>query len=123
MVRYLRKDRKTELFASLLFAALAALVFLVASEHSVASSASETERLYKGKCSICHGTDGAGKTAKGKKEKVRDFRSPEVQKDSDQQLAEAIRSGKGKMRAVGKDFSQEQVKDLVAYIRELGKRK
>jgi cytochrome c6 len=78
--------------------------------------------LYKTKCAMCHGPDGAGKTPVGTKLNVRDLRSPEVQKQSDSDLAHVIEQGKGKMPVFGKTLSEDQIKSLVAQIRELGKK-
>lgn len=78
--------------------------------------------LYKTKCAACHGPDGKGETAMGKANKLRDLGSPDVQKQSDAELAAIIENGKGKMPAYGKSLKPEQVKDLVAYIRSLGKK-
>lgn len=78
--------------------------------------------LYKTKCAMCHGPDGAGKTPVGQKLNVRDLRSPEVQKQSDSDLAQVIGQGKGKMPAFGKALSDDQIKSLVVQIRELGKK-
>jgi cytochrome c6 len=78
--------------------------------------------LYKTKCAACHGPDGKGETAMGKANKLRDLGTPDVQKQSDAELAAIIESGKGKMPAYGKSLKPEQVKDLVAYIRSLGKK-
>ena len=54
--------------------------------------------------------------------KIRDLRSPEVQKQSDAQLSAIIRDGRGKMPAMGKGLTDGQVHVLVAYIRELSGR-
>ena len=78
------------------------------------------QSLFKSKCSTCHAADGSGNTPIGKSMKIRDLRSPEVQKQSDAQLSAIIRDGKGKMPAAGKGLTDEQVHVLVAYIRELG---
>ena len=78
--------------------------------------------LYKTKCAACHGPDGKGETAIGKANKLRDLGSPEVQKQSDPELATIIETGKGKMPAYGKSLKAEQVKELVAYIRTLAKK-
>jgi cytochrome c6 len=77
--------------------------------------------LYKTKCAACHGADGKGQTAIGKANKVRDLGSAEVQKQSDAELTTLIEAGKGKMPAYGKSLKPEQVKQLVEYIRSLGK--
>ena len=79
------------------------------------------EALYKTKCAACHGPDGKGETAIGKANKLRDFGSAEVQKQSDEELSEMIGKGKGKMPAYGKSLKPEQIKDLVAYVRTFKK--
>ncbi len=90
---------------------------------SRAADAKEGENLYKTKCAACHGADGSGNTAVGKKMNIRDFRSPEVQKQSDDQLFEIIAKGKNKMPAYEKSLQEAQIKELVAYIREMGRKK
>jgi len=77
--------------------------------------------LYKTKCAACHGPDGKGETAIGKANKLRDLASPDVQKQSDDELSGVISGGKGKMPAYGKSLKPEQIKDLVTYIRTFKK--
>lgn len=79
------------------------------------------EALYKTKCAGCHGADGRGETSMGKANKIRDLGSADVQKQTDDELAGIISTGKGKMPAYAKSLKPEQVKDLVAYIRSLKK--
>ena len=81
-----------------------------------------SEKLYKAKCAACHGPDGKGETSVGKANKVRDLGSAEVQKQTDEDLTGMITNGKNKMPAYGKSLNPEQIKDLVAYIRTLGKK-
>jgi cytochrome c6 len=81
------------------------------------------ESLYKTKCAMCHGADGHGDTPTGKKMGAHDFASPEVQKQTDAQLAEVVTKGKNKMPSYEKSLKPEQIKSLVAYCRELGKKK
>ncbi|MGC1829962.1 MAG: cytochrome c [Candidatus Acidiferrales bacterium] len=83
----------------------------------------DTAGLFKAKCAVCHGTDGKGDTAVGKKLGVRDFASPEVQKETDEELIEVTTKGRNKMPAYGGILKDSQIKDLVAYIRELAKAK
>jgi mono/diheme cytochrome c family protein len=40
----------------------------------------DVKQVFLNKCAVCHGEDGKGQTAKGKKLKMKDIRSPEVQK-------------------------------------------
>jgi cytochrome c6 len=81
----------------------------------------DAEATYKAKCQMCHGPDGKGETPTGKAMKAGDFGSPDVQKMTDAELAAAITNGKGKMPAF-KTLTPDQVKELVAYIRGLGKK-
>ena len=84
--------------------------------------AQDAAAIFKTKCAACHGPDGKGDTAVGKKLGVRDFASPEVQKQSDDELAAIINDGKNKMPAYKKSLKPEQVKDLVAFIHACGKK-
>ena len=74
----------------------------------------------KAKCAVCHGEDGAGNTSEGKRRRVPDLRSPEVQKHSDAELFDIIVAGHDKMPAF-KDVSKERAALLVMYIRSLRK--
>jgi mono/diheme cytochrome c family protein len=84
---------------------------------------SDAAKIYKTNCVLCHSADGSGDSASGKALKARDLRSPEAQGRSDAELAEVITQGKGKMPAFGKKLSADVIKSLVAYIRELPKKK
>ncbi len=88
-----------------------------------AAFADDAAALYKTKCASCHAADGSGSTPMGKKLNLRDLRSPEVQKQTDAQLTEMTAKGKNKMPAYEKKLTADQIKELVAYIRELGKKK
>jgi cytochrome c6 len=80
--------------------------------------ADDAEALYKSKCQVCHGADGKG-TAAGQKLGAKDFHSPEVQKQSDAELIEITKQGKGKMPAYDKKLTDDQIKQLIKYIRSL----
>jgi cytochrome c6 len=71
---------------------------------------------YKAKCAACHAADGSG-SPMGKKMGAQDLASPEVQKMSDTELADAITNGKNKMPK----YPALDAKALVAYIRTLKK--
>ena len=86
-------------------------------------AAQDAAALYKTKCQACHGADGSGSTPMGKKLAARDFRSAEVQKKTDAELTDIITQGKDKMPAYKGKITDEQIKQLVAYTRELGKTK
>lgn len=80
--------------------------------------ADDAEALYKSKCQVCHGPDGKGSVA-GQKIGVKDFHSPEVQKATDDELFNITKQGKGKMPAYDKKLTDDQIKDLIKYIRSL----
>jgi mono/diheme cytochrome c family protein len=83
------------------------------------ASAQDAADLYKSKCAACHGPDGKGDTAVGKKLGVKDFHSPEVAKMSDAELFEITKKGKDKMPAYDKKLTDDQIKDLIKFIRSL----
>jgi mono/diheme cytochrome c family protein len=79
----------------------------------------DADALYKSRCQACHGPDGKGDTPAGKKLGVKDFHSPDVSKMSDQELAEFTKKGKDKMPAYDKKLTDDQIKQLITYIRTL----
>lgn len=81
----------------------------------------DAKDLYTNKCAGCHGADGAGKTARGKKMKVMDVKST-VGKMSVPEMEKIVAEGKGEnMPDFGKQYSKEQIKELVEYYRGLAK--
>jgi len=86
-------------------------------------AAADAAATYKAKCVMCHGADGKGDTPAGKKMGAHDFASPEVQKQSDGELASITAKGKNKMPGYEKSLKEAEIKDLTAYIRQLGKGK
>jgi len=84
-------------------------------------AAADAAATYKAKCAMCHGADGKGATPAGKSMGAHDFSSAEIQKLTDAQLAGIITNGKNKMPAYGKSLKEAEIKDLVTYIRQLGK--
>ena len=55
----------------------------------------------------------------GKNLKIRSLRSPEVQKQSDEELFNIISKGRYKMPAFDRKLSKEQIRELVRHIRSL----
>ena len=88
----------------------------------VAKAQSNAEANYKAKCAGCHSPDGSGSTPAGKAMKVRDFHSPEVQKETVAELADVISSGKNKMPKYGDKLKDTEIKDLAEYVHDLGKK-
>lgn len=100
----------------------AALCFALVPGAWAKGNAKAGKTTYDAKCAMCHSMDGSGNSPMGKSMKVPDLRSKEVQSKSDAQLASIIENGKGMMPKYGSQLSKQQVSDLVAYIRELGKK-
>ena len=84
-------------------------------------SASETVSTFKLRCSSCHGRNGAGDTPVGQRLKAADLRSPEVQKQSDAELAQVITDGRKDMPSFSSSLTPDQIRALVGYIRKLAK--
>ena len=82
-----------------------------------AIAADDAAAMFKTRCSPCHGADGSGDTPMGKRVAAKALGSPEVQKQTDEQLQKAIESGKGKMPAFSSKISAAQIADLVKFIR------
>ncbi len=78
--------------------------------------------VYKSSCAPCHGATGDATTAAGKMFKVPSFSSDTVLKESDADLLAVAKNGKGKMPAWHDKLSDEQLKDLVAFIHTLQKK-
>lgn len=106
--------------AGLAIPVLALMVLFPHPSQAISAPANEGEAVFKAKCTACHGAYGSGSTALGKKWNLRDLRSEEVQKLSDAQLYEIIAKGRNKMPSYEKSLGEQKVKQLVAYIRELG---
>jgi cytochrome c6 len=100
---------------------LVLLTFGAIAVSTVPVSAQDAAATFKAKCAMCHGADGKG-SAIGQKMGVHDFTSADVQKQSDAQLTEIISKGKGKMPAYEGKLKDTEIKELVAYIRALGKK-
>lgn len=79
-------------------------------------------KLFHDKCSVCHGDDGRGSDV-GKDLGVVDLHSAAVQSQSDAQLIDAVTNGKGKMPPNKSRLTAAQIKIVVGYVREFGKKK
>lgn len=82
---------------------------------AVPAVAEDAAALYKSKCQMCHGPDGKGSAA-GQKMGAKPF--SEV-KASDKELVEITKNGKGKMPAYKDKLTDDQINDLVKYVRTL----
>ena len=78
----------------------------------------KTGDLYKSKCQGCHGPDGKA-TAVGKKLGAKDFQNPDVAKMSEAELMSISTDGKNKMPPYKGKLTDDQIKALVKYIKEM----
>lgn len=79
------------------------------------------DAIYKAKCAMCHGADGTGDTPVGKAMKVNSFKSDADVKASDADLAKTTKEGKGKMPAYAGKLTDDQIQQVVTFIRTLQK--
>lgn len=94
----------------------------IADASSVSATAVDAKAIFDSKCAKCHGKDGRAKTFRGKLKHARDFTDAAWQDGvSDERLFNSITNGKGKMPSFKKNFSEEQIDALVAYVRRLKK--
>lgn len=103
-------------------AVVIALAVLGAGIATAQSSGSDKgAQVFKTKCAMCHGQDGKGQTAMGKANHLKDLASSDVQSVHDSDLKNIIENGKGKMPAYKGKLTDEQVEQVVAYLRTLKK--
>jgi cytochrome c5 len=95
---------------------LAVIALALFSSFAFAESGAD---IYKTRCSACHGAHGTGDTMIGKNLALRPLGSPEVQEQSDDQLATIIGKGKNRMPAFDRKLSPEQIGEVVKYLRML----
>lgn len=84
---------------------------------------------YQSQCRRCHGEDGAGKTAMGRRLNAKDYSDPAVQDAlTDEAFKKSViegykdpTSGREVMPGAGDKINAEQLADLLAYFRTLRK--
>jgi cytochrome c6 len=112
-------DRIHNVMARSLMTALLTLAVAATFSTALVAQDSAADNFAK-KCAVCHGKDGSGNTAKGKKVHVKPVQ--ENMKDSEAAMIKAVTDGKGDdMDAYKGEFSADQIKALVGYYRSLGK--
>jgi mono/diheme cytochrome c family protein len=88
-------------------------------EEKNASSPGST--IFKGKCVLCHGTDGRGNTPLGKQLQAANLRSKDVQKLSDAELHQIVHDGKANMPPFADQLSDAEINHVIRYVRGLSK--
>ena len=96
-------------------------VLLVSGLVSAQEKSSSGATIFKGKCVLCHGADGAGNTPLGKQLQAANLRSKDVQKRSDAELHKVVHDGQGNMPPFAEQLSDDEISQVVQYVRQLGK--
>jgi cytochrome c6 len=91
-------------------------------------SAADVKANWEKHCQKCHGADGKGQTTMGKKLKVMDYTDPKMQaKFTDEEAFKVTKEGKKEgdktlMKAYKEDLSDQEIKDLIGYVRKFAKK-
>ncbi len=93
---------------------------------ALSASAADAKATYEKDCAKCHGKDGKGQTITGKKQGARDYTDPKVQAElKDEAAFKAIKEGYKKdgkeVMKPAEGLSDDEIKDLVAYMRKFKK--
>lgn len=105
--------------------AVATLATLLAASSAFAASAASAAENFDNSCAKCHGTDGKAQSKMGKKLKVRDMTTEEYKKELDDAKALTVlkegikRDGKEVKKSFAADFTDEELKALIAHVRTL----
>lgn len=86
----------------------------------VAFAGDDAKAIYMDKCAVCHGNDGQGKTAKGKKLKVKSVNET-IGTEDVAAMIKMVNEGKGDMNSFKKQLTADQIKSVVDYYRGLAK--
>jgi cytochrome c553 len=106
---------------------IASLIALCLAMSALAARAADAKENWEKNCQKCHGADGKGETAMGKKLKVKDYTDAKVQASmKDEEMVKFIKEGKKEgdktlMKAYADSLSDAEIKDLAAYVRKFKK--
>ena len=109
------------MFAVTLLAVAVPLVLLAL---AVSGDVAAGETVFRNRCKMCHGADGAGNPAMARMlgVEIPSMDSEGVQKQTDTELKETVVKGKGKMAAV-RGLSDQDLTNVIAFLRSLKKEK
>jgi mono/diheme cytochrome c family protein len=86
-------------------------------------NSSPGEEVFRSKCVLCHGADGSGNTPLGKQLQAADLGSKEVQKLTNAEMHKQIHDGRANMPGFADQLSEEQISQVIQYVRQFGKAK
>jgi mono/diheme cytochrome c family protein len=76
------------------------------------------EATYKAKCQMCHGATGTPSPAMAKAMGIKPASDPDIKKLTADQVAAAVKNGKGKMKPIA-GLTDAQIKEVAAFYRGL----
>ena len=79
-------------------------------------------QLFQEQCVGCHGPDGRAQTDMGKKVGAADLTSATIQQQSDSKLETVIKDGKEKMPAFNSKLSDDEIRSVLQYVRQMGQK-
>jgi len=79
--------------------------------------------IFKSKCQLCHGPDGAGNTTLGKQLQAANLGSKDVQKRTNAELTKIVHDGQANMPPFADQLSDAEISHVIQYVRQLGKAK
>lgn len=97
-------------------------VCIIALFMAIPAFAQSGAEIFKVRCAMCHGMDGAANTPAGKIFQAASFHDPAVIKISDEDRLNIVKNGKNKMPAFKSILTDDQIKSVLAYIRTLQKK-
>jgi mono/diheme cytochrome c family protein len=103
------------------FLSIVVALFLVFSGEQLALAEDGGAATFKAKCVLCHGADGTGNTPLGKQLQAANLRSKDVQKKTNAELHKVIHDGQTNMPPFGDQLSDQQINQVIRYVRTLGK--
>ncbi len=89
-------------------------LFLVVALLAASAAIADGKSTFASKCSACHGPDGKGQTAMGKKLGVKDLT---VSKLSAEETEAVVTKGRGKMTPFGGKLTPAEIHDVAAFIK------
>jgi len=109
----------------LIVSSIAAAVALVVNGSSAANSQRpasllRADQIFQARCSTCHAEHGEGSEV-GASLNVPDLRSKRVQQDEDSKLRQVIKEGRGDMPMFKRDFSEDEINELVRLVRSFAR--
>lgn len=103
------------------------LLFTFLFAGSLCASTADVKQNWEKHCMKCHGADGKGNTKMGKQSGVKDYTDAKVQAEmKDENALKVIKEGivekgKKKMDPYADKLSEQEMKELIAYMRAFKK--